>query len=54
MFAWIPKTKILVTLNEALKVFIAAEEYEYASKTTAIITEYHINKLISESIEIKE
>ena len=54
MFAWVPKSKILVTLNEALKVFVSAEEYEYASKTTAIITEYHINKLIKESIEIKE
>jgi hypothetical protein len=54
MFAWVPKSKILITLNEALKIFISAEEYEYASKTNLIITEYHINKLISESIEIKE
>ena len=54
MFAWIPRGKILLTLTEALKVFISTEEYEYASKTNSIITEYHINKLINESIEIKE
>ena len=54
MCAWIPKEKILLTLNEALKIFISTEEYEYASKTTGIITEYHINKLINDSVEIKE
>lgn len=54
MYAWIPKNKILQTLNEAMKIFISEEEYEYAQKTDAIIKQYYINKVIQESRIIQE
>lgn len=46
MLAWIPKEKVLQTLNEAFQIFVKEEEYEYAQKTNNIINMYHINKLI--------
>lgn len=48
MHAWIPKKYVLKTLNQALEIFIKAEEYEYARKTDTLIKRYHINKLLSE------
>ena len=54
MFAWVPKNKAMDTLAEALKIFIDAEEYEYAQKTNNIINSYHINKLIKESKNVEE
>ena len=48
MYAWIPKKKVLDTLSQAMKIFIKAEEYEYARKTDTLIKQYHINKLLSE------
>lgn len=54
MYAWIPKLKVLQTLDEALQIFIKAEEYEYAQKTTDIITKYHVNKLINESNTLED
>lgn len=52
--AWIPRKEILKTLEKAMKVFIAAEEYEYAEKTNNIIKSYHINKLIKDSTKLEE
>lgn len=49
MHAWIPRTDILKTLNDALKIFITAEEYEYADKTNKLIKDYQIDKLIEET-----
>jgi hypothetical protein len=54
MYAWIPKNKVLQTLNEAMKIFIKEEEYEYAQKTDAIIKQYYINKVIQDSKIIQE
>jgi hypothetical protein len=49
MFAWVPRNKALITLEDALQIFIKAEEYEYAEKTKNLITKYHIDNLIKES-----
>ena len=54
MHAWVPKNKILKTLQKAMKIFIKAEEYEYARKTDNIIKSYHINKLIKDSTKSEE
>jgi hypothetical protein len=54
MYAWIPKNKVLQTLNEAMKIFIKEEEYEYAQKTDAVIKQYYINKVIQDSKIIQE
>jgi hypothetical protein len=54
MYAWIPKNKVLQTLNEAMKLFIKEEEYEYAQKTDVIIKQYYINKVIQDSKMIQE
>ena len=54
MHAWIPRSKILKTLESAMKVFIHCEEYEYAEKTNTIIKSYHINKLIKDSTKLQE
>lgn len=54
MHAWIPTNKVLITLQKAMKVFIKAEEYEYARKTDNVIKAYHINKLIKDSIKSEE
>jgi hypothetical protein len=54
MHAWIPKNKVLITLQKAMKVFIKAEEYEYARKTDNVIQSYHINKLIKDSTKSEE
>ena len=54
MYAWIPKTKVLQTLNEAIQLFIKSEEYEYAQKTVNIVNSYHINNLIKESNKIED
>jgi len=51
MHAWIKKSNYLKTLSEAMKVFIDAEEYEYARKTDNIIKMYHIESVIKESIK---
>jgi len=54
MYAWIPKNKVLKTLQKAMKIFIKAEEYEYARKTDNIIKSYHINKLIKDTTKSEE
>jgi len=54
MFAWVPRNKALVTLEDALKIFIDSEEYEYAAKTQNIITKYHVDNLIRESNKPEE
>lgn len=54
MHAWVPRDKMLKTLQKAMKVFIATEEYEYAGKTNNIIKSYHINKLIKDSTKLEE
>lgn len=54
MFAWVPRNKALITLEDAMQVFIKAEEYEYAAKTKNIITRYYIDKLIDESSKPEE
>jgi hypothetical protein len=54
MHAWIPKNKVLITLQKAMKVFIKAEEYEYARKADNVIQSYHINKLIKDSTKSEE
>jgi GTP-binding protein EngB required for normal cell division len=51
MHAWIKNSNYLKTLNEAMKVFIDAEEYEYAQKTDNIIKMYHIESIIKKSIK---
>lgn len=48
-YAWIPRHKILVTLQEAMTLFLKHEEYEYARKTDNIIRQYHVETLIHES-----
>lgn len=48
MHAWVPKNKVLQTLQEAINIFIAAEEYEYARKADNIIKQYYIDKLIKD------
>jgi hypothetical protein len=54
MFAWIPRPKILDTLEEAFKIFVKAEEYEYAQKTKDVIIKYKVDKVIEESTKIEE
>jgi hypothetical protein len=54
MYAWIPTNKVLKTLQTAMKIFIKAEEYEYARKTDNIIKSYHINKLIKDTTKSEE
>lgn len=54
MFAWIPKTKVLQTLEDAVDIFVDAEEYEYAQKTKNVINQYHIYKLIKESTTLED
>jgi hypothetical protein len=54
MHAWLPRKDMTKTLERALEVFIATEEYEYAEKTNAIIKSYYINKLIKDSIKLEE
>jgi hypothetical protein len=54
MYAWIPTNKVLKTLQTAMKIFINAEEYEYARKTDNIIKSYHINKLIKDTTKSEE
>lgn len=54
MRTWIDQSNFPVTLDTALEVFIDAEEYEYAAKTKKIISMYHIDKLIKESIATQE
>ncbi len=54
MYAYVPKDKYLLTLEDALDIFIKEEEYEAAAKTKKIIIEYQINKLINESANIQE
>jgi hypothetical protein len=54
MHAYIPRNKLLKILQKAMKVFITAEEYEYAGKTNNIIKSYHINKLIKDSTKLEE
>lgn len=49
LHAWVPKNHIPKVLDDALKVFIKAEEYEYADKTKKIVNLYYIQKLINES-----
>ena len=49
MFAWVPRSKVLDTLTDAMKVFLKYEEYEYARKTDNIIRQYHVENLIKES-----
>lgn len=49
MIAWIPKDKIMDTLEQAMKIFVKSEEYEYARKTDNIIKQYYINKLINDT-----
>lgn len=53
MFAWIPKNKMLDTLEQAMKIFVKAEEYEYAQKTKEVINSCHINRLIKESTQLE-
>lgn len=54
MHASVPKEKYLVTLQDALDIFIKAEEYETAAKTKTMIIEYQIDNLIKESRNIEE
>lgn len=49
MHAWIPSNHILKFLDDAMKLFIEKEEYEYAEKVNRLIKQYHIDKLIRES-----
>lgn len=51
MHAWIKKSNYLKTLGEAMKVFVEAEEYEYARKTDNVIKMYHVESIIKESIK---
>lgn len=39
----------IMTLEDALKVFVEAEDYEYADQTRKILDAYYINKVIKES-----
>jgi hypothetical protein len=54
MFAWIPRRKVLDTLDEALKIFVKAEEYEYAQRTKDLMIKYQVDKLIKESNKPEE
>lgn len=54
MFAWIPRPKVLDTLDEAFKIFVKAEEYEYAQKTKDLMVKYQVDKLIKESNKTEE
>lgn len=54
MFAWVPKEKVLQTLQDAFNIFVKAEEYEYAQKTRNIIDQYHVYKLIKESTKLED
>lgn len=47
--AWVPKANYLVTLQEALKVFIRAEAYEDAKKVSDIINTYYIDQIIKDT-----
>ena len=45
---WIQKNEIPLALNEAVKVFVNAEEYEYAKKANDLVKQYYIEQLLSE------
>jgi len=49
--AWIPKKNYLTTLQEALRVFVKAEEYEYAGKVTELINTYYIDQLLNDTTQ---
>lgn len=54
MSASIHRKNVLQTLDEALKIFIDAEEYEYAQKTKRVIMKYQIDNLIKESNKLED
>lgn len=54
MHAWIPSNRILKFLDDAMKLFVEKEEYEYADRVSRLIKQYHIDKLIRESIKTEE
>lgn len=54
MFAWVPKDKLLQTLEDAFNIFVKAEEYEYAQKTKNVMNQYHVYKLIKESTKLED
>lgn len=47
--AWVPKANYLLTLQEALKVFIKAEAYEDAAKVVELINTYYIDQIIKDT-----
>jgi hypothetical protein len=52
--ATLKKQSFVETLNEAIKLFVKEEEFEYAEKTKKIINEYLIETVIKESQNIGE
>lgn len=47
--AWVPKENYLITLQEALKVFIRAEAYEDAKNVSDVINTYYIDQIIKDT-----
>jgi hypothetical protein len=54
MMAFIQKEDYLSFLNGALDHFVSQEEYEYANHAKLTIEQYHIKKLIKESMELTQ
>jgi hypothetical protein len=52
--ATLKKQNFAETLNDAMKLFVKEEEYEYAEKTNKIINDYLIETIIKESQNIGE
>lgn len=47
--AWVPKANYLLTLQEALKVFIKAEAYEDAKHVSDVINTHYIDQIIKDT-----
>lgn len=49
--AWIPKSNYLTALQEALRTFVKAEEYELAAQATEVINTYYIDQLLNDTTQ---
>lgn len=47
-YRWIPKSEIPMFLEDAVKVFVKSEEYEYAKKADELMRKYYVYKLIND------
>lgn len=49
--AWVPKANYLTSLQEALRIFVKAEEYELAAQVTEVINTYYIDQLLNNTTQ---